>query len=541
MTDADMSHGDHSFLNSFLKLFLIIKPLIIMNALLKVKDSHGGRKMINKMDIRHKIIIMSIVSVIISIILFWKTAAYPSTLEQAKENIVAEINGESLTYEELLKQYNLFLVISGYAEQFREKITLESYLDRYISSILLIQEANKMGIRAAGLDEVRRQKEIYFSITGQTEDTLSMNLYKAGFSMEDADRYFEKGFIINTMRDMKFGDIEISDEEAREYYSGNPGHFNVPDKISVSHILICHRDGQGCKSKLNRQEAKKSAENIRNIATPEKFAELAKQYSMDTITAADGGNLGDISKGMAAKAFEDAAFKLNIGEISDPVETDFGFHIIYVTDKKGALITTFEEARESIKENLKNERIRSILDSYAEDVRKKADIKIYPIVSDKAINDKEAGVQKSPVTGNSLAPERKFQTFNNTGRTICKNNAGLPIIILFTSSRCTHCIWVGETFDSTVMEYVDNGLIEAHHYDLDTKDDLLTAAVETKIPQGHLDIDQYRNPEGFVPYFNFGCKYDRIGTGYEKLDDLASETREFRQVIDSLLSEERHN
>jgi len=496
--------------------------------------------MINKMDIRHKIIIMTIVSVIIPLILSWKTTAYPSTLEQAKENIVAEINGESLTYEELLKQYNLFLMMSGYAEQLREQITLESYLDRYIFSVLLIQEANKMGIRAAGPDNVRQQKEIYFNVTGQTEDTLKMNLYKAGFSMEDADRFFEKSFIINTLTDVKFGDIEISDVEAKEYYSSNPGQFNAPDKISVSHILICHREGQGCKSKFARQEAKKLAENIRNIATPEKFAELAKQYSMDTATAADGGNLGDISKGMAAKAFEDAAFKLNIGEISDPVETDFGFHIIYVTDKKGALVTTFEEARESIKENLKNERVRSMLENYAEDLRKKADIKIYPIVSNKAVNDKETGVQKSPVTENSLAPEKKFQTFNDTGRGICKNNAGLPIVILFTSSRCTHCIWIGETFDSTVMEYVDNGLIEAHHYDLDTKDDLLTAAIETKIPQSYLEIDQHRNPEGYVPYFNFGCKYDRIGTGYEKLDDLASETREFRQVIDSLLSEQRH-
>jgi len=497
--------------------------------------------MINKMDIRHKIIITTIVSVIIPLILSWKTTAYPSTLEQAKENIVAEINGESLTYEELLKQYNLFLMMSGYQEQKREKITLESYLERYIIEILMLRDAIKVGIKTTWPDEVLQQKKIYFGTIGQTEDTLSINLIKAGFNMEDADRFLEKNFIINTLFNMKFGEIEISDGEAQEYYSGNSGQFNTPDRIKVSHILICHRESQGCKSKMTRQEAKKTAEYIRNLATPEKFAELARQYSMDTATATDGGNLGYINKDMAAQAFEDAAFKLNSGEISDPVETDFGFHIIYVTDTKGTRVMTFEEARESIKENLKNEHAQSILRDYSEELLKRADIKIYPFVTDKAADDKEVGVQKTLGTGSPLAPERKFQTFNNTGRAICKNNARLPIIILITSSRCSHCLWIGETFDSTVMEYVNNGLIEAHHYDVDTEDDLLTAAIETKIPQNHLKIYQLGSPKDYIPYFNFGCKYDRIGNGYEKQDDLAGEAREFSQVIDSLLSEQRHN
>jgi len=286
---------------------------------------------------------------------------------------------------------------------------------------------------------------------------------------------------------------------------------------------------------------KKTAEYIRNLVTPEKFAEFASQYSMDRTTATDGGNLGYINKGIAAKAFEDAAFKLNIGEISDPIETDFGFHIIYVTDMKGTRVTTFKEARESIKELLESERAQSILRDYSEELLKKADIKIYPLVNNEAANDKEAGVQGSLVAENLVASKKSFQTFKYTGQAICKNDAGLPLIILFTSSRCPHCLWIGETFESMVMEYVDYGLIEAHHYDMDTNDDLLTATVETKIPQGHLKIYQLGSPEDYIPYFNFGCKYDRIGTGYERQDDLASEAWEFRRVIDTLLSEQHRN
>jgi thiol-disulfide isomerase/thioredoxin len=501
-----------------------------------MKNPHDGYKMINKQAIRPKIIIANIVPILILLILFWRTAAYPY-----QENIVAEINGESLTYERLLKQYNIFLVMSGPPEQTREKITLELYLGRYILEILMIREATKIGLKAAGPDDVRRQKQMYLSTTGQTEDTLSANLIKAGFSMEDADRFFQKAFIIDTLYNKKFGDIEISDEEAQKFYSGNPGYFNVPDRIKVSHILICHRDSQGCRSDLTRQEAKKAAERIRNLATSGNFAELASKYSMDSTTATDGGNLGYTHKGMAAKAFEDAAFKLNAGEISDPIETDFGFHIIYMTDKQGTHAATFEEARESIKEKLKNERIQSVFRNYSEELLKKADIKTYPIVSNKAADDKVAGVQGSAATGNHIAPKGKFQTFKDTGHDICRNNEGLPIIILFSTSRCTHCKWIGETYETSVMEYAKNGLIEAHHYDLDTKDDLLTTAVETEIPQRYYEIYELDDPEEYVPYFSFGCKYDRIGNGYEKQDDYASEAWEFHRVIDTLLSEQHYN
>jgi thiol-disulfide isomerase/thioredoxin len=508
-----------------------MKPLIIINSLLMVKNPHDGYKMINKQEIRPKIIIANIVPILILLILFWRTAAYPY-----QEHIVAEINGESLTYERLLRQYNLFLAMSVSPEQNREKITLESYLERYIIEMLMLREATNRGIRAPGPDDVRRQEQIYLSTTGQTEDTLSANLIKAGFSMEDVERFFEQTFVINTLLNMKFGNIEISDGEAQEFYSGNPGYFNVPDRIKVSHILICHRESQGCKSNLTRQEAKKTAEHIRNLATPANFAELARQYSMDTTTATDGGNLGYTHKGMAAQAFEDAAFKLNIGEISDPIETDFGFHIIYMTDKQGTHVTTFEEAKKSIKEKLKNERVRSMLRDYSEELWKKADIKTYPIVSNKAADDKAAVAQGSAATENLIAPNGKFRTFKDTGRDICRNYAGLPVIILFSSSRCPHCRWIEETFESSVMEYVKNGLIEAHHYDLDTKNDLLTAAVETEIPQRYYDIYLVGDPEDYVPYFNFGCKYDRVGNGYEKQDDYASEAWEFHRVIDTLLS-----
>ena len=68
-----------------------------------------------------------------------------------------------------------------------------------------------------------------------------------------------------------------------------------------------------------------------------------------------------------------------------------------------------------------------------------------------------------------------------------------------------------------------------------SRDDLLTEAVETEVPRSYLDIGKRRDPEGHLPYFNFGCRYERIGTGYEESDDLAAEASEMMRVIEALL------
>ncbi len=452
-----------------------------------------------------------------------------------KKIIVFEVNGETFTTQEILKRYDLFLIMSEYSEEHRQRITLDSYLDNYILKLLLLQEAAKMGI-TVGRDEVEKEKKVYLTRAGLTEKTLSRNLLKAGLTMEDADLYFEDNFIVNRLGNKKFGDIEISDEESREFYSSKNEYFNSPERITPSHILICHKESQGCKSDLTRHEAKGRAEYIWKLVTPENFSSLAKRYSMDP-TGAIGGDLGDIYRGKAVPSFEEAAFNLDTGGISDVVETDFGYHIIYVTDKQEARATTFEEAKESIKRDLKEERISPELLSYSQQLRKDADIQRYTVASGEGIKEPETKTQASIETVKGISSSNKFPTFTDTGEDICTNDQGLPVVILFSSSGCSHCEWIAETFDSTVMEYVEMGLIEAHHYNMDTDDDLLTPNLETEIPNRYLKITEQGDPEGYVPYFCFGCRYDRIGTGYEGQDDLFAEEMEMRKVLNALVRE----
>lgn len=128
-----------------------------------------------------------------------------------------------------------------------------------------------------------------------------------------------------------------------------------------------------------------------------------------------------------------------------------------------------------------------------------------------------------------------FPTFSSTGVEICTNEKGLPLIYLFSSSLCSHCEWGGGAYDFIVRFLAADGLIEAHHYDLLTGDDLLTEEIETKVPADELELYHRENPKDLVPYYNFGCAYDRIGNGYERENDLVAEGEEMRRVIEALV------
>ncbi|MEK7653096.1 MAG: thioredoxin family protein [Patescibacteria group bacterium] len=120
------------------------------------------------------------------------------------------------------------------------------------------------------------------------------------------------------------------------------------------------------------------------------------------------------------------------------------------------------------------------------------------------------------------------------GATICQED-GKPVIYLFSTTWCPHCQWISDTFDATVKKYVDEGKIVAYHWELDTNDNTLTSAKETQIPAEATAIYQEFNPQGSIPTFVFGCKYFRVGNGYEQQQDLAAEKAEFEAAINDLL------
>ncbi|MGZ5094674.1 MAG: SurA N-terminal domain-containing protein [Burkholderiales bacterium] len=148
--------------------------------------------------------------------------------------------------------------------------------------------------------------------------------------------------------------IPVDAAEEKKYYDEHQSQFGVPESRQASHILI-----SADKSASNdaKQKARAQAEQIYNDVkkNPASFAELAKKNSQDPGSAAKGGDLGTFSRGSMVKAFDDAVFNMKVGEISPPVESEYGYHVIRVTGITPAQIRSFEQARPEIAKELKKQ------------------------------------------------------------------------------------------------------------------------------------------------------------------------------------------
>jgi parvulin-like peptidyl-prolyl isomerase len=214
-------------------------------------------------------------------------------------------------------------------------------------------------------------KENGFSVTDAEIDEEYSKIIANYPSEEDfekdiSDKKISKSFLREQisdqlLRDKIFNsiteDITVSEEEIKSYYGENDETlFQVPEQKKVSHILIKFDVPEG--ETLNDEIKNKAREQIEDIEQQLKdgadFAELAKQYSQDTLSAENGGDIGFISEGQTVPEFEDAAFALKSGEVSPIIETYYGYHIIKVLEEQDAYIKGFDEVRETIETYLLN-------------------------------------------------------------------------------------------------------------------------------------------------------------------------------------------
>jgi len=154
---------------------------------------------------------------------------------------------------------------------------------------------------------------------------------------------------------------EITEEEVKKYYDSNKDKFNAPEQWRASHILVDTED-----------EAKAILEEIRNGAS---FEELAKTKSKDT-SASKGGDVGYFTKGQMVPEFEMAASGLEVGGISEPVKTQFGFHIVKLTDKKEPQSQELSQVEEKVRMELLGKKRQELFSELTESLRAAASIEI---------------------------------------------------------------------------------------------------------------------------------------------------------------------
>jgi peptidyl-prolyl cis-trans isomerase D len=149
--------------------------------------------------------------------------------------------------------------------------------------------------------------------------------------------------------------MTVTDDEIKQYYKEHQNEFGTQEQRHAAHILISVSKQA---SEAEKQAAKSKAEHVLQLVrkSPEKFAELAKQYSQDPGSAAKGGDLGMFSRGSMVKPFEDSVFSLKVGEISGLVQSEFGYHIIKLIAVKPAKVQPLNEVRDMIAQRLKSQR-----------------------------------------------------------------------------------------------------------------------------------------------------------------------------------------
>lgn len=190
------------------------------------------------------------------------------------------------------------------------------------------------------------------------------SFYQANQVLFKSPEHAKVEYVVLDMESVKKG-LKISDADLRSYYDQNVARLSGVEERRASHILIsAPKDAPAA----DRQKAKDRAQALLKTvrAAPDSFSEVAKKNSQDAGSAAKGGDLDFFARGAMVKPFEDAAFAMKKGEISDLVESDFGYHIIKLTDIKAPKQRSFEELRPSIESDLKTQQAQRKFAEFAE-------------------------------------------------------------------------------------------------------------------------------------------------------------------------------
>ncbi|MCS7199419.1 MAG: peptidylprolyl isomerase [Caldimicrobium sp.] len=262
------------------------------------------------------------------------------------DRVIAEVGPYKLFESELQEQIKSdpqLVEILKANPNFKEQVE-KSLIERWINISLLA-----LGAKAEGLEALPQVKK----------------------KLEEA----EKMVLAEIFLQKKLQNLEVTEREMREFYEKNKSQYKEPEAVKVKHILVYVPQNADNKTK---ERALTRAKQIRNqLVKGAKFEELARIHSDDTASKEKGGDLGILRRGETMPEFEQEIFKLKPGEISQPIASPYGFHIVKVEKKISESILPFDAAKERVREDLKREKEREIVSMLLERIKQKNPPKVY--------------------------------------------------------------------------------------------------------------------------------------------------------------------
>ena len=291
-------------------------------------------------------------------------------------DVLARVNGEPVTkvdFDRLIKNMEATAnqPLSMVPEDRRNEI-LRNALNQLVTYTVLLQEtrARKIVVTDAEVEQSVQQMRSQFP----NEDAFKKALAARGMTVEKLKSDAKVDMSINKMMDAEVANEHApSDAQVREFYDKNPDKFKQDESVRASHILFRVPENADAATKKKALEQAQSV--LKQARGGADFAELAKKYSADG-SAQQGGDLNFFTKGQMVPEFDKAAFALKTGEISDIVTTQFGYHIIKVTDRKPASTVPFDQVSERIKDYLLQEQKRQHAENFINALKQKAKIEV---------------------------------------------------------------------------------------------------------------------------------------------------------------------
>jgi parvulin-like peptidyl-prolyl isomerase len=247
----------------------------------------------------------------------------------------------------------------GDAARQRQQVA-RSVLDQLIERTLILQEARRTGRLASDAAVEDRLRQIAQAFPSPEE--FDRALQQQGVSRAELRDRVRFELTVRRILD----DLRVpapTDQEARAYFQAHREAFDEPERVRVRHVLL-------------RTEAEARVALAR-LRAGESFAQVAKELSQDPGTRDRGGEVGLVAPGQTVPEFEQVAFRLKPGELSEPVRTSFGYHIVQVTEKLPAKKATWEGVRQQVLELLRENKRREAFEAWVKELRGRAKIAVH--------------------------------------------------------------------------------------------------------------------------------------------------------------------
>jgi peptidyl-prolyl cis-trans isomerase C len=301
-------------------------------------------------------------------------ATPPKPVPAQLPEVLARVNGEEVTKSDFDRAVQAVEARAGgpVPPEQRDQV-LRGVLDQLIGYKVLAQETKTRKVAVPDTEIDARISQI----RGQfpNEEAFTQMLAQRKLTLEQVKSDARQDMAIAKMiEDEIAAKVAVKPEQVTDFYAKNPDQFKEGTSVRASHILIAVPKGADAATKA---QARTKAEGIlKDVKSGKDFAALAKEHSADPGSAANGGDLGFFQQGQMVGPFNDVAFSLAPGTTSDLVETDFGFHIIKVAEKKEGRTIPLEEVKPQVEQYLQQMNRQEQTEAFVSSLRAKGKIEV---------------------------------------------------------------------------------------------------------------------------------------------------------------------